>query len=317
MADNALVEVIPKEAAKELVKETAKLTREMGGFLSKVFGTLPQDTVGVLGGDWLHHVRVRNAHRLQQRTEEILKECTSTKPLGPNEAIPLLNAAQDESRPELQELWARLLANAMDGARPPINRRFINVLRSLDILEARIIQRLDNEGAIDKDVEFLNENLAIDWTEDLSVTPDQLVIAFNHLFEIDVANISINGMISGFSTGYRNLTITLDEYYRVSRLLVDKRAKGETDIYEYHIAENFAFDKFKYEFKGTDKIYINYYDVKEIEEYIKDCTGTISMKTLGRELLRALSLTNEPVREAKRTAPNRRTRPRTREKSAV
>ena len=158
MADNALVEVIPKEAAKELVKETAKLTREMGGFLSKVFGTLPQDTVGVLGGDWLHHVRIRNAHRLQQRTEEILGDRRAeakTVALSPSEAILLLNAAQDESRPELQELWSRLLANAMDRARPPINRHFINVLKGLDILEARIIQRLDNEGASEKDVEFL------------------------------------------------------------------------------------------------------------------------------------------------------------------
>ena len=72
MSDNPIVELIPKKAAKEAVKETAKLTRELGGFLSKVFGTLPQDTIGVLGGDWLHHIRIRNAYRLQRRTEEIL-----------------------------------------------------------------------------------------------------------------------------------------------------------------------------------------------------------------------------------------------------
>ncbi len=65
MSDNVGVQLIPKDA----VKQVAQLTRELGGFLGKVFGTLPQDTVGVLGGDWLHHIRVRNAKKLQKRTE--------------------------------------------------------------------------------------------------------------------------------------------------------------------------------------------------------------------------------------------------------
>ena len=184
MADNPLIEIIPEEAAKELVRETAKLTREMGGFLSKVFGTLPQDTVGVLGGDWLHHVRIRNAHRLQQRTEQILKDRQSgskTDPLSPSEAIPLLNAAQDESRPELQELWCRLLANAMDLAYPPINRIFVNLLREFDILDAQIVQRLSDKGAIVDDVVFLDHHSDVDWRREFGVTTDQFIIALHNI----------------------------------------------------------------------------------------------------------------------------------------
>ena len=151
MTDGPIVELIPKEAAREVVKETAKLTREIGGFLGKVFGTLPHDAVWVLGGDWLHHVRIRNAHRLQLRTEEILRERNAennTEPLSPSEAIPLLRAAQDKSRPELRELWARLLANAMGRRRPQITRILISVLEELDVLEARIIHRLIDEDAL-------------------------------------------------------------------------------------------------------------------------------------------------------------------------
>lgn len=47
---------------------------KLGGFLSKVFGTVPSDVVGVVGGDWLHHIRIRNAAKLAQRTEEILRD---------------------------------------------------------------------------------------------------------------------------------------------------------------------------------------------------------------------------------------------------
>ena len=50
MIDNPVVELIPREAAKEVVTETARLVRDTAGFLGKVFGTIPEDTVGVLGG---------------------------------------------------------------------------------------------------------------------------------------------------------------------------------------------------------------------------------------------------------------------------
>ncbi len=46
----------------------------LGKFLSRVFGTLPNDVVGVIGGDWLRHFRILNADRLATKTEEILKQ---------------------------------------------------------------------------------------------------------------------------------------------------------------------------------------------------------------------------------------------------
>lgn len=92
---------------------------DLGGFAGKVLGTLPQDAVGLLG-DWVSHLRTRNAHRLQLKTDEILSSRNAViEPLSLVVARPLLEAAQDESREELVELWARLLANAMDLSRPP------------------------------------------------------------------------------------------------------------------------------------------------------------------------------------------------------
>lgn len=117
---------------------------KLGSFLSRVFGAVPEDMVGVLGGDYLHHIRIRNAEKLMERTSEILKDRSIKKdtiPLSPNIALLLLNAAQDESREELQELWARMLANAMDPNRSSVIRQsVIAAVKAFDPLDAKVIE---------------------------------------------------------------------------------------------------------------------------------------------------------------------------------
>ena len=51
-----------------------EVTEKGGQFLSRVLGPVPADLVGVLGGDWVRHARIRNLDRLAGRTEEILRE---------------------------------------------------------------------------------------------------------------------------------------------------------------------------------------------------------------------------------------------------
>jgi hypothetical protein len=130
------------EAAKAAGK-VIDLTSSFGSFLGRMFGILPEDAVGLLVGDLLHHVRLRNCARLEQRTEEILRErgVSETVPLSPSVAIPLLEAAKDESRAELQELWARLLAAAMDPNRNSrVRQSFITIVRHLDPLDALLLK---------------------------------------------------------------------------------------------------------------------------------------------------------------------------------
>jgi hypothetical protein len=48
-------------------------------------------------------------------------------------ALPLLEAAAEESREELQDLWARLLAAAMDPGRSgQVRRVFIEIVKQMD-----------------------------------------------------------------------------------------------------------------------------------------------------------------------------------------
>ena len=136
------------KAAQEVSKFGTKAIEsgeKLGSFLARVFGTLPEDVVGVVGGDWLHHIRIRNVVRLAQRTEEILKErgiSDRTQPLSPSIAIPLLHAAQDETRDELRELWARMLANGMDPKKSgAVRQSVIATVRVLDPLDAVVLER--------------------------------------------------------------------------------------------------------------------------------------------------------------------------------
>jgi hypothetical protein len=138
-------------AAEELAKATGKaidLVRDVGSFASKVLGTVPEDAVGFFGGDRLHHARIRNEWRLAQRTEEIIsaRRVEQTAPVSPSLAIPLVHSARDESRPELQELWARLLANAMDPARAgDLRLEFIEAVRRFHPRDALILQKMGEQ----------------------------------------------------------------------------------------------------------------------------------------------------------------------------
>jgi hypothetical protein len=71
-----------------------------GAYIGWVLGTVPADPAGVLGGDWLGQIRIRNLARYKERTEEILvaRGVTDATPVSPSLAVPLLRAAADETR---------------------------------------------------------------------------------------------------------------------------------------------------------------------------------------------------------------------------
>jgi hypothetical protein len=91
------------QEASKFGTKALETTEKLSSFLSRVFGTLPDDVIGIVGADWLHHIRIRNIVKMAQRTDEILRErgITKTHPMSPSVAIPLLHSAQDESRESL------------------------------------------------------------------------------------------------------------------------------------------------------------------------------------------------------------------------
>jgi Abortive infection alpha len=142
--DPATTRAVAK-AAEETAKAAGKVTdivHDTGGYLRRVFADLPEDLVGLAGGDWLHEVRIRNRDRWRRRTEKILQERDRHEAieLSPNMAMALIAGAQDESREELMELWARLLANAMDPNLNSVRQSFIDAVKTMDPPDALVLK---------------------------------------------------------------------------------------------------------------------------------------------------------------------------------
>ena len=143
----------------EAVTETAKAVQEvaktgraliepgtdLARFVGKALDTVPEDAVGLLGGDYLHELRLRNLDKISRKTEEILRKrgVEEPEPIGPKALLPALEAASEESNETLQDMWAELLANAMDPNNNNILRQiFIETLKKLDLLDALVFQQL-------------------------------------------------------------------------------------------------------------------------------------------------------------------------------
>jgi hypothetical protein len=123
-----------------VVEETGRLARYVG----RVLGTAPEDAVGLVIGDPLRFVRTAIALKYDERITRLHRDRGVTpEPVSPSIAIPLLRAAYDESRPELQELWAQLIAAAMDPKRRNrVRRSFIDTVQRMDPLDTLVLKIL-------------------------------------------------------------------------------------------------------------------------------------------------------------------------------
>jgi hypothetical protein len=145
--DPATTQAVAK-AAEESAKTAGKaleIVHDVGGYLRGVFAEVPADLVGVAGGAWLHEIHARLRDKLRRRTEQILRErdVQEAIELSPNIAAAIIEGAQEESREELAELWARLLASAMDPATMNnVRHSFIAAVREMDPLDAKIMHHM-------------------------------------------------------------------------------------------------------------------------------------------------------------------------------
>lgn len=122
---------------------------------------IAETALGEIGGRWISETRARNRARLRERTEAILngRDAQPKADPSPSITIPLLSAAQDEGREELLDLWARLLATALNPASTENYRReFVGIARELEPIDAACLPRL--EAGATKAWRFRRESMA-------------------------------------------------------------------------------------------------------------------------------------------------------------
>jgi hypothetical protein len=147
---NELIRPIDEDTARA-IQETAKTVgkgidavTQGGQYVGRTLGDLPRDLFGIMG-DWTFHKRIRRWAGLCDETDRILRArgAENRDQGSPSVAIPLIEAAINEDREVLKDLWAKLLANALDPNRANLVRpSLIELLKQLDPLDALILRQL-------------------------------------------------------------------------------------------------------------------------------------------------------------------------------
>ena len=95
--------------------------------------------------DKLQYRRWESQIRFMQRAEQVSKDVgfTSFRPVPLKFMVPLLEAVSLEDDEQLQELWVRLLVNAINGENHfTIRRAHIAILEQLTAFKATLLQKI-------------------------------------------------------------------------------------------------------------------------------------------------------------------------------
>ena len=129
--------------------QAIEVARGLGGYVKDVLGQIPSDLLGIAVGDWVSQQRQRNLARMQAKTRRILEDIDPSRITEPSASVvlPLLRAAADEGREELQALWAALLANSMIDEGKRVRRTFFDAVAKMEPVDARVLDILGRHPA--------------------------------------------------------------------------------------------------------------------------------------------------------------------------
>jgi hypothetical protein len=181
MSDNSLVPLSDEQA--KLIQQILQTGRDAGGYFADLLGDLPKDLVGLLAGD---RVKVRRAERLAILWDKAKKRLEDRGILEPEPpslklAIPILEGAADEDNEQLQDLWARLFAAAMDPSRrDTVRQAFIQTVKQMDPMDVLVLK-------------VIHENGGAQWSPNgrqfieahLKCSGDEVIVSFQHLGSLD------------------------------------------------------------------------------------------------------------------------------------
>jgi hypothetical protein len=180
---------ITDEQAK-LGQEIVKALRDSGSYVADILGDLPKDFLAQLIGDRVKARRIEKATILWEKTQEQLRDWRVQKPEPPSRkfAIPILEAAVDEENAGLQDLWARLLAAAMDPARrDEMRQSFVETVKQMDPTDASVLEAIRKNGNSPWVPNGLHAIAA-----SLSYSHDQVHVSLRHLAKLDCISPSLD-----------------------------------------------------------------------------------------------------------------------------
>ena len=134
--------------------------------------------------------RVTGRSRRPRRTEQILRErdVQDVIELSPNIAVALIAGAQEEGKEELMELWARLLANAMDPSLNTVRHSFIATVKNMDPVDAVVLRYIHEENITHVGRGHTPEGVGMTGTANIATVigrrSDEVEVSLRHLQDL-------------------------------------------------------------------------------------------------------------------------------------
>jgi hypothetical protein len=178
------------EASAKAIEQTAILGQKLtdmvtggGRWLANVIGHLPHNLVGI-ADDRVAHYRARRWIEMNEDLEKDLLDRGVKDRVEPSLTVlmPLLEAAIDENRAELKDIWRRLLANAYDPSRAGrVRLSFIVLAKKLDPVDALVLRKL-----LDATNGHLKPNPRDYVSAALDVSSIEVMVSFGNLQELNL-----------------------------------------------------------------------------------------------------------------------------------
>ena len=133
----------------DLIPGSEDFLQSVGDFFGDFGKDLAKDYMKEGVGSFVQAWRSEQvAHRIKAARQRLKDETGfEPQPVSPSIGLPLLNAASLEDRPELNEMWERLLSAAMNKNKAnSIRQVYIDILKRMDPLDALIFARLSTNG---------------------------------------------------------------------------------------------------------------------------------------------------------------------------
>lgn len=145
--DNEVTETA--KAVQEVAKTTKagiEATEKFGGFVARIIGEPIDEAVGMLT-DKLKYARWERRERLKARANQFIEErnIKERRPVPPKIALPIIENGSLEHSNELQDIWARFLASAVDpNYDGTLRTAFIDIIKQLEVVDVHILNFIYN-----------------------------------------------------------------------------------------------------------------------------------------------------------------------------
>jgi Abortive infection alpha len=142
---NEITEVA--KASQEMAKTASsaiEASSKLGAFLARILGEPIEGTIGILT-DKIRFARWERQLRLFDRFEQIMRErglSANWRPVPPKLAFPIVENASLENDDTLQDLWAQLLASAVNPKfEGEVRTAYVDIIKQLEAVDAHILHK--------------------------------------------------------------------------------------------------------------------------------------------------------------------------------